>query len=203
MSLAARFSILALPAFLFGVACSGSDPLPTATLTATPGATLTATPADSPAASVVPRDTPVPTPTPIPPPTPTVTPSPTARPASAGLFDYTQAVRLLEVQEFTRAIAAFGLVIRRLPDFAEAYRGRAIAYFKEDLFDLALEDFDKAIELKPGLAAAYADRAILFQDRGETKKAIADLEKAISTYDPVRDSFKIAELTVIVGDLRR
>lgn len=193
MSLAARFSILALPAFLFLAACSGSDPLPTATPTAT----------------VAPTATPVPAPTPIPPPTPTPTPtatpspSPTALRASAGLFDYSRAIRLLEVQEFTQAIAAFGLVLRRLPDFAEAYRGRGVAYYKEDLFDQALEDFDKAIELKPGLAGAYADRATLLQDRGETEKAIADLEKAISTYDPVRDVFRIAELRTIVGDLRR
>jgi tetratricopeptide (TPR) repeat protein len=123
-------------------------------------------------------------------------------PASAGLFDYSRAIRLLEVQEFTQAIAAFGLVIRRLPDFAEAYRGRGVAYYKEDLFDLALEDFDKAIELKPGLARAYADRATVFQDRGETGKAIADLERAIAEYDPIRDAFWIAELRAILVSLR-
>ncbi len=194
MSLAARFSILALPAFLFAAACSGSDPLPTATPTATVAPTPTP----------IPAPTSVPTPTPAPSPTPAATPSPspTALPASAGLFDYSRAVRLLEVQEFTQAIAAFGLVIRRLPEFAEAYRGRGIAYYKEDLFDLALEDFDKAIELKPGLGGAYADRATIFQDRGETEKAIADFEKAISTYDPVRDAFMIAELRAILGNLR-
>ena len=192
MSLAARFSIFALPGFLFLAACSGSDPLPTATPTATV----------APAATPVPAPTPIPTPTPTPAPTATPSPSPTALPASAGLFDYSRAIRLLEVQEFTQAIAAFGLVLRRLPDFAEAYRGRGFAYYKEDLFDLALEDFDKAIELKPGLARAYADRATLFQDSGETEKAIADLEKAISTYDPVRDLFRIAELRAIVDNLR-
>ena len=192
MNLAARFSILALPAFLFAAACSGSDPLPTATPTATV----------APTATPVPAPTPIPTPTPTPMPTATPSPSPTARPASAGLFDYSRAIRLLEVQEFTQAIAAFGLVIRRLPEFAEAYRGRGIAYYKEDLFDLALEDFDKAIELKPGLARAYADRATIFQDRGETEKAIAEFEKAISMYDPARDAFRIAELRVIVGNLR-
>ena len=192
MSLAARFSILALPVFLLAAACSGSDPLPTATPTATV----------APTATPVPIPTPVPTPTPPPTPTAAPTPSPTARPASAGLFDYSRAIRLLEVQEFTQAIAAFGLVLRRLPDFAEAYRGRGVAYYKEDLFDLALEDFDKAIELKPGLARAYADRATLFQDRGETEKAIADFEKAISVYDPIRDAFRISELRAIMGNLR-
>ncbi len=192
MSLVARFSILALPAFLFAAACSGSDPLPTATPTATV----------APTATPVPAPTPIPTPTPTPTPAATPSPTPTALPASAGLFDYSRAIRLLEVQEFTQAIAAFGLVLRRLPEFAEAYRGRGIAYYKEDLFDLALEDFDRAIELKPGLARAYADRATLFQDMGETEKAITDFEKAISVYDPVRDAFRIAELRAIVGNLR-
>lgn len=191
MRLASRFSILVLPAFLFAAACSGSDPLPTATPTATPIPT------------VAPTATPVPAPTSVPTPTPTATPSPspTALRPSAGLFNYSRAIRLLEIQEFTQAIAAFGLVIRRLPDFAEAYRGRGVAYFKEDLIDLALEDFDKAIELKPGLARAYDDRATVFQDRGETDKAIADFEKAISLYDPARDAFRILELAAILGNL--
>ncbi len=187
MRLAARFSILFLPAFLFAAACSGSDPLPTAT----------PIPTVAPTATLVPAPTSVPTPTP----TATPAPTPTPRPASAGLFDYSRAVRLLEIQEFKQAIAAFGLVIRRLPDFAEAYRGRGFASYKEDLFDVALEDFDKAIELKPGLAGAYADRATLFQDRGETDKAIADFEKAISLYDPARDAFRILELAAILGNL--
>ena len=191
MRLAARFSILLLPAFLFAAACSGSDPLPTAT----------PIPTGAPTATLVPAPTSVPTPTPTPAPTATPTPTPTPRPASAGLFDYSRAVRLLEIQEFKQAIAAFGLVIRRLPDFAEAYRGRGFASYKEDLFDVALEDFDKAIELKPGLAGAYADRATLFQDRGETEKAIADFEKAISLYDPARDTFRILELAAILSNL--
>ena len=196
MRLAARFSILALPVFLFAAACSGSDPLPTATPTATPSATVT------PTATPVPAPTSVPTPTLTPAPPATPTPSPTARPASAGLFDYSRAIRLLEIQEFTQAIAAFGLVLRRLPDFAEAYRGRGIAYYKEDLFDLALEDFDKAIELKPGFAAAFRNRGVLYLNSGELEKAAADLETAVALFEEINDFRSASESRVLLRQAR-
>ena len=182
MRLAVRFSVLPLVVLLLASACSNE----TAPVVSTPTATVvpTETPLPSPTAS----------PTPEPSPTPAATPTSTPTPASpaAGLFEYSRAIRLLEVQEFTQAIAAFGLVIRKLPDFAQAYRGRGVAYYREELLDLALEDFDAAIDLKPGYAGAYADRAVVYQDLGDIDKSIADLEKAISEFDPLRESLRLA-----------
>lgn len=192
MKLAVRFYVLPLAVLLVAGACSnGAQPV-----------------VQTPTVTVVPTETPLPSPTPspTPSPSPTATATPTRSPTpvspAAGLFEYSRAIRLLEVQEFTQAIAAFGLVIRKLPDFAEAYRGRGVAYYREELMDLALEDFGIAIELKPGLAAAYADRAAVYEDLGDVDKAVADLEKAISTYDPLRNRFRIAELERALERLR-
>ena len=190
--LAVRFSVLALVGLIMVGACSNEVP----SVTPTPTATL------------VPTETPLPSPTPspvpAPSPTPTATPTRTPPPvsAAAGLFEYSRAIRLLEVQEFTQAIAAFGLVIRKLPDFAEAYRGRGVAYYREDLLNLALEDLDTAIELKPEFAGAYADRAVVHQDLGDIEKSIADLEKAISEFDPLRDPRRLAEAERALERLR-
>ena len=113
-----------------------------------------------------------------------------------------QAVRLLDVQEFERAIPAYGLVLRRMPDFHLALHGRGIAYYHEERLDRALKDFDRAIELKPDFADAYVSRALLLRDQGDTQKAIADVERALSLYDPVRDARQMAEATLILLELR-
>ena len=112
-------------------------------------------------------------------------------------------MRLLQIGEYDQTVAAFGVVIRRLPDFAEAYHGRGLAHFHDERLDLALEDFDHAIELKPDLADAYVSRAALYMERGRVSNVIADLEKALSLYDPVRDAAEVAEVTRLLDELRR
>ena len=109
------------------------------------------------------------------------------------LFVYTRAVRLYEVEEYDDSVSAYGQVIRRLPYFAEAYHGRALAYHKDERVGLAMEDLDKAIELKPDFAQAYKDRAAILQEMGETQKAIADLERAVEYFHPVREFRQLAE----------
>ncbi len=100
------------------------------------------------------------------------------------------------------AIPLFTLVVRMLPNFAEAYRYRGVAYYDNEQPELALEDFDTAIKLKPDLANAYKDRAILYKDMDETEKAIADLEKALTLYHSVRDARDIAEAESLLNSFR-
>lgn len=186
-----RFALVltAAGAILAG-ACSDPAPTPTAAPTQVP----------------LPTVTPAPTPAPLPPtvtPEPTEEPEPTATPQLDALFSYSRAVRLLRIREFKDAIAAFGLVIRRLPDFAEAYHGRGLAYYGDGHTNFAFEDFDKAIELKPELAEAYKDRAVLYHDEGDTGKAIVDLKKALILYHPVRDARKLAEAMMLLDQFTR
>lgn len=172
---------------LLAAACSDPEPTPQPPIPTIAIPTATATVA--PTATPVPTSTPIPTATPVPPPTPTPTPevSPTATPMLDALFVYTRAIRLYEVEEWDDSIAAFGQVIRRLPTFAQAYRGRGLGYQKKELTAFAMEDFDKAIELKPDYADAYKDRGVLFEELGQRDRAIADLRLALSLYNPVRE----------------
>ena len=187
-------SLIALQsAFLLGlivVACSGSGTAPTSTPTETSD--------QAPAPTATPPSTPVPSTAATS--TGAVTPTPT--PQLEALFQYTRAVRLLEAAMYEEAIPAFGLVIRRLPNLAEAYQYRGRAYFHEEQPALALEDFDRAIELKPELADAYKNRAILYSDQGKTEQAIADLEKALTLYNRDRDARDIIEVFRLLNELR-
>ena len=171
----------------------------------TPGVTPPPVPTSTPTPASTPTPIPTPSPTPVPSPTATATPepTPTSTPQLPALFLYNRAMHLLEAQRYEDAIPAFGLVIRRLPDFAQAYRGRALAYYGDERPALAFEDLGRAIELDPGYAGAYKDRAVLYVELQDTAKAIADLETALSLYHRVRDAQKLAEASMLLDTLKR
>ena len=161
-----RVEIIApgLIAALLLAGCSTTPPEPTPQPTATPLPTPSATPA------------PTPTPTPV------STPTPTPEPPQV-LFRYSFAVRLLRSGQYEDAIPQFDIVIRLLPDFAEAYNGRGLASFHEEQEDLAFEDFDKAIELNPSLAEAYTNRAAVYLKREDFVHARRDMLTALSLFE--------------------
>ena len=142
---------------------------------------------------------PAPTETPAPTPTVAAVPSP---PSQQGLlFEYTYAIRLLESRLYEEAIPVFNVVVKRKPDLASAWRGRAVAYYHEDQFEFALEDFNEAIKINPEYADAYKGRAVLYKDLGETDKAVADLQKAISFYHVVREQGLLREARQLLNEL--
>lgn len=190
---AVKLRALGLAALVLGAVC-----LLAAACSNTPQATPTVAP--SPTATPLPQPTPTPQPTATPSPEPTATPTP--KPPDA-LFDYTQAVGLLQAGEYKEAINQFGLVIRLQPNFAQAYQGRAMAYYNEGLVDLALEDLDKAIELNPNFADAYRNRGVLLGNEGERARAIEDLEKALELYQAQEKPDQAAETERILSGLRR
>ena len=177
-------------ALLVGCSESGTEPTPAApTSEAAPAATATPAPA--------------PSPTPSPSPSPEPSPEPEPTPAQTGvLFDYLYAVRLIEAAQWKDAIPAFGLVIRRLPEYGRAYFGRGLAYYNEEQLAPALEDFDRAIELEPTLAQAYKQRGMLHRDEGRTELAVSDLERALDLYQRRGDLARAVEVSQLLDELR-
>ena len=98
------------------------------------------------------------------------------------LFDYLQAVGLLNAGQYKEAVGRYNVVLRIHPDLYLAYHGRALAYYNEDLFDLALEDFNKAIEYKPDYAEALRNRGVMLGNQGQHIQAQEDLQKAVDIY---------------------
>jgi len=138
--------------------------------------------------------------------TATPQPSPTATATEPDvLFSYTSAVGLLNAAEYERAIARFTMVIRILPEFANAYRGRALAYYNQDLHDSALDDLNKAIELDYNFADAYRDRAVFYLNAGEPLKAAEDLTRALEIYQEreLTEPSKIEDVERMLRSLRR
>ncbi len=114
-------------------------------------------------------------------------------PAVDVLFDYLQAVGLLNAGMYKEAVGRYNVVLRIHPDLYLAYRGRALAYYNEDLFDLALEDFDRAIEIKPDYAEALRDRGVMMANQGRHREARRDLERAVEIYREKGDLVGMSE----------
>lgn len=93
--------------------------------------------------------------------------------------------------QFDMAIQRFGELIKRHPQFAEAYRKRGQAYRRKGEFQHALKDYSQAIGLRPGRSEYYYDRAECFRQSGNAQGAVADYTKAIelspSNYQALAD----------------
>ena len=149
------------------------------------GQAPTATP--EPTATVAPTATAAPTATPTPEATPT--------PRSGTVFiRYLRAQGLLRSGQYEESIPQFDVVIRLVPDFAEAYHGRGLAYYNEDQIDRALEDFDKAIELKANYADAYRNRGVLYTNRGQITLGVPDLRRALELYEEKGEEERAADV---------
>ncbi len=179
---------------LISVGCSGQSvpptPIPTIPL---------------PSPTSIPTATPVPIPSPTPAPTATPEPTETPTPQPQVLFRYSSALQLLEAGFPERAIADFGLVIRFLPEFSEAYNGRGLAYLslERPVLPLAFKDFNRAIELDEDYADAYKNRGTVYFQQEEWDKAIADLERALSLFDEKLDADKVAEVKSLLEEIRQ
>ena len=173
---------------LFVYACSTSSVDPTVTLTLEPAFTPTPYITVEPTTILATSNTVVVEITPTPP--------------STLLFRYTRGVRYLEVGAPEEAISEFTLVIKMVPDFAQAYHGRGLAYYQKEIYDKAMEDYNKAIELKPDLADAFKDRGKLREALGESDKAVADLQKALILYHNIRDARDILEVKSMLEFLK-
>lgn len=109
----------------------------------------------------------------------------------------------MQIQELDRAIAAFDLVIRKLPEFGRAYYGRGQAFLADERYELALEDFDKAIELDPNFPGTYVDRGKLYQEQDDIDAAIEDWNVAIDMSDPIRHARLISEAEALLASVER
>ena len=80
--------------------------------------------------------------------------------------------------DYEKAIAEYGEVIKLLPNDAESYGGRGQCYNSLEQWDKALADLDKAISLDSGNSDYYALRGRVQAALGKIEKGGADTDKA-------------------------
>ncbi len=78
----------------------------------------------------------------------------------------------LEIGDPTRAVEHFTAAIDYAPDFAEAYVGRATAYYLTDDIGPALADLQRALSLNPRHFGAMKGFAIMLEELGRPADAL-------------------------------
>ena len=128
--------------------------------------------------------------------TETIIPSPTPSPTETtteleSLFIYNSAVLALRIEEYNDSANKFTQVIRRMPDLAIAYKGRAAAYYYDGRIELAKEDLQKALSLDVDLGGAHLYLGLIYKDEGDLQKAKHELTMAVNTIHPIRERWEL------------
>ncbi|MGO9486580.1 MAG: tetratricopeptide repeat protein [Rhodomicrobium sp.] len=79
--------------------------------------------------------------------------------------------------------------MRLEPKNADAYNGRAWAYFKAGKAAQGLPDAEKSLELRPNDPGTLDTRGSIFEALGRREEAIGDFRRALSK-DPTKQSSK-------------
>ena len=66
------------------------------------------------------------------------------------------------------------------PNYAEAFRGRAIAYQSKGDYQEAIKNFTNAIHFNPDDVFVYCERGLVYDDKGDYESAIKDYSKVIA-----------------------
>ena len=131
-------------------------------------------------------------------PAPEPSATPTAKPPDV-LFRYSSGIQMLAAGQYEEAIPQFDIVIRVLPEFAQAYNGRGLAHFHNNEIDLSLEDFNTAIQLKPDLADSYMNRVAVYLMKERVSEAIKDLKQALILYEKEGEIDKAEEVRLMLN----
>ena len=128
--------------------------------------------------------------------TKTVVPSPAPSPTETtteleSLFIYNSAVHALRIEEYNDSANKFTQVIRRMPDLAIAYKGRAAAYYFDGRIELAKEDLHKALSLDVDLGGAHLYMGLIYKHEGDLQKAKDELTMAVNTIHPIRERWEL------------
>jgi Flp pilus assembly protein TadD len=99
-------------------------------------------------------------------------------------------IALLNQQQYSQAIQAFEQVVKLRPEYPDAYTNVALANFRNENYDAAMESLNKALELAPGDARAVFYRASIQRQKGNLEEAEALFLSVLKKYPRMRDAHR-------------
>lgn len=89
--------------------------------------------------------------------------------------------------DFATAIGHFTAIIDHAPDFAEAWNGRATAYFNQGALGPSIGDIQHVLALNPRHFGALAGLGMIFEELGEPGKALEVYRAALAINPHMKD----------------
>ena len=99
-------------------------------------------------------------------------------------------IALLNQLQYAQAIAAFEHVVKLRPDYPDAYTNVALANFRNERYDEAMQSLNKALALAPGDARAVFYRASILRQQGNLEEAEALFLSVLKKYPRLRDAHR-------------
>jgi len=85
-------------------------------------------------------------------------------------------------QRFENAIALFGQITERAPEFAEGWNKRATAYYLNDDHVASVRDIQRTLVLEPRHFGAISGMGLIFLSRGDEAGALAAFEAVLAIH---------------------
>ncbi len=93
--------------------------------------------------------------------------------------DYEKAVSLMAASRFGEALAAFSTIIKKRPEFAEAWNKRATVYYMVGEFDLSLKDCAEVMKRNPHHFGALSGYGQIYLQLGELERSLVYFQRAL------------------------
>ena len=116
--------------------------------------------------------------------------------------DYDNAIS--NCTRYIKSPASKPVIINQNKLISITYNNRGMAYFLKKLYQEAIDDFSNAISVDPDLAVSYWNRGNAYFETQQYRSAVDDystaLEKGISSFGGKSPTFKVGEITIILGE---
>lgn len=100
---------------------------------------------------------------------------------------WTRGRTALDEGDALAAVEHFTAVIDHAPDFAEAYHGRATAFFMLDAYGPSLDDLRQTLVMNPRHFGAMRGLAIILEQIGRDQEALEVTERILTIHPQMQD----------------
>ena len=95
---------------------------------------------------------------------------------------FVRGVQLMNAGEYAAAVEQLSAVLKRAPDFPEAWNKRATAYFLLDEMAASVADIERTLSLEPRHFGALSGLGLIFLSRGDRQSALSAFEKVLQIH---------------------